>query len=139
MHINEQWLVQSTEEDVGNIAGTVFAVLINILFFVVLPIGICICVGCCIRSHNRSRHRPPITRVVSPNPSSRGTTLVTSNQSCTAVPSSNQMTSSFIAMVPYPQEPVYKDAQFSCQDAPPSYFEATAYPSCNISQAAEVL
>ena len=118
------------------------AVLINVLFFVVLPITICVCVGCCIRSQNKRTRRPAVTRVMPPNPSSRGTTstVVTLNQRHTPVASSNQVTTSFnfSAAVPYPQEPVYKDAQLSCQDAPPSYFEATAYPAIDAQQAAQV-
>ena len=63
---------------------------------------------------------------------------MTLNQRHTPVASSNQVTSSFnfSAAVPYPQEPVYKDAQLSCQDAPPSYFDATAYPAIDAQQAA---
>ena len=65
---------------------------------------------------------------------------MTLNQRHTPVASSNQVTSSvnFSAAVPYPQEPVYKDAQLSCQDAPPSYFDATAYPAIDAQQAAKV-
>ena len=117
-----------------------FTVCINVFFVVVLPIIICICVCCCNRYHNKRTHRSVVTRVMPPNPSSRGTTstAVTLNQTHTP---SNQVTSSFniSAAVSYPQEPVYKDAQLSCQDAPPSYFEATAYPAIDAQQAAQVI
>ena len=63
---------------------------------------------------------------------------MTLNQRHTPTAFSQQATSSVSAAVPYPQEPVYKDAQLSCQDAPPSYFEATAYPAFDAQQAAKV-
>lgn len=34
----------------------------------------------------------------------------------------------------YPPQPVYKDAEFSSQDAPPSYDAALAIPSCTTQQ-----
>jgi hypothetical protein len=114
------------------------AVLVNVFIFIVLPITIGMCIGCCIRYRKKRARRSVVTRVMSSNPSSRGATVVTLNQRHTPVASSNQVTSSFnfSAAVPYPQEPVYKDAQLSCQDAPPSYFEATAYPAIDAQQAA---
>ena len=61
---------------------------------------------------------PARTHVAATNPSAETTTAVTSNRTeiSTATP------------LPYPQEPVYKDAQFSSQDAPPSYSDALALP-----------
>ena len=115
------------------------ALLITVLFLVVLPITICmLCVGCCIRYRKKRARRSVVTCVVPRNLCSRATTVVTLNQRHTPVASSNQVTSSFnfSAAVPYHQEPVYKDAQLSCQDAPPSYFDATAYPAIDAQQAA---
>ena len=61
--------------------------------------------------------------MVATNPSAETTTAVTSNQAGTTT----------AAPVPYPQEPEYKDTQFSSQDALPSYNDAIA-----LSQAAQV-
>jgi hypothetical protein len=117
------------------------AVLVNVFIFIVLPITIGMCIGCCIRYRKKRARRSVVSRVVSSNPTSRGATVVTLNQRHTPVASSNQVTSSFnfSAAVPYPQEPVYKDAQLSCQDALPSYFDATAYPAIDAQQAAAQL
>ena len=129
--IHVQQRVYPSAIDGGAIAGTVFVVVGNVFFFVVLPILICICICCCIRYRKKRAHRSVVTHVIPPNLSSRGTTVMTLNQRHTPVASSHQVTSSFnfSAAVPCPQEPVYKDAQLSCQDAPPSYFDATAYPA----------
>ena len=62
------------------------------------------------------------SRVVATNPSAGTTTLVTSNQTETSV----------AAPMPYPQEPVYKDTQFSSQEAPPSYADVTALPQAQV-------
>ena len=56
----------------------------------------------------------------------------------TTLVSWNQMNTTIASTLPYAQEPVYKDAQFTNPDAPPSYFEATAYPSHDVPQVAEV-
>ena len=78
------------------------------LFFIALPIlfGGSIC--CCIRYYRkRQRQRTVVTRVVSPDPRSRGTTLVSLNQMSTPIASSNPTATSFIPTLPYQQEPVY--------------------------------
>ena len=72
---------------------------------------------------SRRSNRPVRTRIVATAPSPGATTVLTSSQAGT----------SSAAPVQYPQQPVYKDAKFSNQDAPPSYTDATAYP-----QAAQV-
>ena len=89
---------------------------------------------------SRRKNCPVRTRIVATNPSTGTTTLVTSNQTetSTAAPSnqrgtstaapSNQPGTSTAAPVAYPQEPVYKDTQFSSQEAPPSYTDVTALP-----------
>ena len=64
------------------------------------------------------KNRPVPTRVVATTHSAGATTVVTSSQAGTST----------AAPVQYPQQPVYKDAKFSNQDAPPSYTDATAYP-----------
>ena len=71
----------------------------------------------------RRSNRPVQTHVVATAPSPGTTTVVNSSQAGTST----------AAPVQYPLQPVYKDAQFSNQDAPPSYADATAYP-----QAAQV-
>ena len=81
---------------------------------------------------NTRTHRPAATRVIPPSP--RPITLL--NQ--TSIPVASSSTTSFTAQVPYAQQPVYRDTQFSYPDAPPSYSEATASPSCGVPQATEV-
>ena len=44
-------------------------------------------------------------------------------------------TSSFINLTPLPEQPMYKDAELSNPDAPPSYFEAA---TCDALQMREV-
>ena len=88
---------------------------------------------------NIRRHRPdrPVaTRVIPPSP--RPITLL--NQTSIPVASTSQAVLSFTAQVPYAhvQQPVYKETQFSYPDAPPSYSEAIAYPSCGVPPATEV-
>ena len=137
IHVHVQQHVYPSAVDGRTIVAAVLAVFINVFFFIVLPITICICICCCIRYQKKRARRSVVTRVMSSNPSSRGTTVMTLNQRHTPVASSNQVTSSFnfSAAVPYPQDPVYKDAQLSSQDAPPSYCEATAYPAIDAQQA----
>ena len=119
--------------DVGFIAGMTFVAVGNTFLFIVLPITICVCFCCHIRYRKKRARRSVVTHVMSSNPN----TIVTLNQRHTP---SNQLTSSFnfSAAVPYPQEPVYKDAQLSCQDAPPSYLNTTAYPAIDAQQVAQV-
>ena len=52
----------------------------------------------------------------------------TTSAATNTVVTSDQTGTSFSAPAPYLQQNVYKDAQWSCQDAPPSYFDATAFP-----------
>ena len=109
-----------------------FVVVGNLLLCVGLPIIICICIGCAIKYQKTRARRTVVTRVVSRDSRSRGMTLVPT------IASSNPTATSFTSTLPYAQEPVYKDAQFTNPDAPPSYFEATAYPSHDVPQVAEV-
>ena len=67
---------------------------------------------------SRRKNRPVRTRILATNPSAGTTTVVTSNQTETST----------AAPMPYPQEPVYKDTQFSSQEAPPSYADVTTLP-----------
>ena len=86
-----------------------------LLLFIGIPI--CVVIGvCCVASRS---NRPVQTRVMATT-----TPTATTN----TVSTSNQPGTSFSAPAPHLQQNVYKDAQFSCQDAPPSYFEATAFP-----------
>ena len=80
----------------------------SLLFFVVIPV----CIGCAVKRLRRSTVR---THAVA-----TGTTVVTANlASATSAPTAQ----------PQFQQQVYKDAQFSSQEAPPSYTAATALPT----------
>ena len=125
---------ETTGEDSSSRSGGIIATALFIVFGV--PIIICFCVCCCIKYMNIRRHRPAVTRVILPSP--RPITLL--NQTTIPVASSSQAVLSFTAQVPYyAQQPVYKETQFSYPDAPPSYSEAIAYPSCGEPPATEVL
>ena len=104
--------------------GLVVGVSVSAVVLLIL-IGIPACIGigfCCVAS---KRNYPVQTRVMTTTPSAPTNTVVTSDQAGTP----------FSAPAPDPhlQQNVYEGAQWSCQNAPPSYFEATAFP-----QAAEV-
>ena len=88
-----------------------------IFFCIGVPSFICILVFCVVYNQRR---RPTIqTRVVSTMPSTGATTVVSSNQN-------TSFSTSAPVAAPYPtQQPVYKGAQFSSQDAPPPYDDAT--------------
>ena len=83
---------------------------------------------------NRSSQRPLRTHVVSTTPAT-GATVDTSNQT-TSTANTNLYAQSQHPQQPqpsvlytqpqYPQQPVYKDAQLSFQQPPPSYDAATA-------------
>jgi hypothetical protein len=107
-------ILQSTV-NVGLIVGASVSIVFLLIF---IGIPLCVVVGvCCAASKT---NRPARSRVVATTrrTGAGASTLVTSNQAGT----------SFTAPVQYPQQPVYKDAQFSCYNAPPSYSEATAFP-----------
>ena len=93
------------------------------LVFLILVIGVPICIVMGVYCLSRKSNRPVQTRIVATNPVAGATTAVTSSQAGTST----------AAPVQYSLQPVYKDAQFSNQDAPPSYANAIAYP-----QAAQV-
>ena len=86
-------------------------------------IGVPLCIVMGVYCLSRKSNRPVQARIVATAPMAGATTVVTSNQAGT----------SSATPVQYPLQPVYKDAQFSNQDAPPSYTDAAAYP-----QAAQV-
>ena len=86
-----------------------------LLFFVGIPVCI---VGCYAAIKAPRSVVQTRTRTVATNPISGASPVVTPNQAST----------SFSTPLQYPQHPVYKDAQFSCEDAPPSYADATAFP-----------
>ena len=86
--------------------------LLILLFF----IGIPICIGVIIRYRSR---RPLRTHVVATTPAT-GATVVTPNQT-TSMTNPN-----LYAQSQHPQQPVYKDAQLSFQEPPPSYYADTA-------------
>ena len=81
-------------------------------------IGVPLCIVMGVYCLSRRSNLPVRTRIVATAPSPGATTLVTSSQAETAT----------AAPVQYQEQPVYKDTQFSNQDAPPSYTDATAYP-----------
>ena len=85
-----------------------------------MPSFICILVFCVI--HKQNRRSTVQMRVVTTTPSAGATTVVTSDQN-------TSFTTPAPVAAPYPkQQPVYKDAKFSNQDAPPSYDAATGFP-----------
>ena len=103
-----------------NSAGLVVGLTFGLIFFLLLFIGspICVWVILCCYKMNRSQ-RPLQTRVVATTPAT-GATVVNPNQTTsTANPS-------FFTQPQYPQQPVYKDAQLSSQEPPPSYDTVTA-------------
>ena len=91
--------------------------------FLILVIGVPLCIVMGVYCLSRKSNRPVQTRIVATAPMAGATTAVTSSQAGTST----------AAPVQYPLQPVYKDAQFSSPSAPPSYTDATAYP-----QAAQV-
>ena len=88
------------------------------LLALILLIGIPLCIFIAVYRLSRRKKRAVQTRVMATNPSAETTTVVSSNQSGTTT----------AAPVPYPQEPEYKETQFSSQDAPPSYNDTIALP-----------
>ena len=96
-----------------------FQTTVNVGLIIGIFVGIPVCilvVGC--YAAKRSRRSVVRTRIVATNPISGATPVVTPNQASTSFGTRGQ----------YPQHPVYKDAQFSCQNAPPPYADATAFP-----------
>ena len=94
------------------------------IFFIGVPSFICVLVFCIIKKQNR--RRTVQTRVVTTTPSAGATTVLTSNQN-------TSLTTPAPVATPYPtQQPLYKDTQFSNQDAPPSYDAATAFPQVEV-------
>ena len=101
------------KDDVGLIIGLSVGMFF-LLFFVGIPV--CILVVRCYAA--RKTHRSVVqtrTRIVATNPNIAETPEVTPNQAST----------SFSTPL---QQPVIGEAQFSCEDAPPSYADATAFP-----------
>ena len=89
--------------------GLVVGLAVGLSFLITVPVLVVVC-ALCARSTVR-------THAVATTPSG-GTTVVTANQAST--------TSAPIAQPPLQQQ-AYKDAQFSSQEAPPSYTAATAF------------
>ena len=87
--------------------------------FLIIFIGLPICVVAGVYYAARRTNRPVQTRVVASTPRPRTTTELTSNQTG----------ASSAAPVQYPQQPAYTDTQLIYQDAPPSYtdIDVTAY------------
>ena len=85
--------------------------------FLIIFIGLPICVVAGVYYAARRTNRPVQTLVVATTPRPRTTTVVTSSQAGTSTAAPAQ----------YPLQPVYKAAQFSNQDAPPSYTDVNAY------------
>ena len=106
------WFNPCTDVNVGLAVG---------LFFLILVIGVPLCIVMGVYCLSRKSNRPVQTHVVATAPSAGATTVVTSSQAGT----------SSAAPVQYPLQPVYADTQFS--SAPLPYPDATAY-----SQAAQV-
>ena len=95
-----------------------------IFFFVGVPSFICILVYRFI--HKQNGRRTVQTRIITTTPSTGTTAVVTSNLD-------TSFTTPAPVAAPHPtQQPVYKDANFSNQAAPPSYDAATAFPQVDI-------
>ena len=104
----------------ANLAAAIILPIVAILLCIGCPVFFCVLICCIIRRQNR--RRTVRTHVVTTTPSAGETTVVTSNQN-------SSLTTPAPVAAPYPtQQPVYKDAKFSNQDAPPSYDVATAFP-----------
>ena len=105
-----------------NVAGLAVGLTVGLIFLLFI-VGVPICIGVIIcYTTNKSSRRALRTHVVATTPAT-GTTVVTSNQTTsTANPN-------LYAQPQYPQQPqqpVYKDAQLSFQEPPPSYDALTA-------------
>ena len=111
------------------------------LFVLVLFIGVPLCIIVRIYCFSGRKTHLVRTRVVATTASAG---ITTSNQTGTSTAApydqtgtstaalSNHTRTSTAAPVAYPQEPVYKDTQFSNQDAPPSYTDAIALPNAQV-------
>ena len=100
----------------GNV-GLVVGLTVGLSFLFITCVGVSALVVCALCAENKRRRSTVRTHAVATTPSG-GTTVVTANQAST--------TSAPIAQPPLQQQ-VYKDAQFSSQEAPPSYTTATAF------------
>ena len=91
------------------------------LVFLILLIGVPLCIVMGVYCLSRRSNRPVQTHVVATAPMAGATTVVTSSQAGTST------------TAPDPLQPAYADTQFSSPSAPSTYPDATAYP-----QAAQV-
>ena len=99
--------------------GLAVGLSLGLFFLIVLSLVVPICFVCCFVCAAK-RHRSTVrTHVVATTPSGE-TTVVTANQATA--------TSAPVVQPPLQQQE-YKHAQFSSQEAPPSYSAATAFPT----------
>ena len=105
------------------------------LFFGVFFLALPICIGMAIYCNAKKRVRNTRTHVVTTTPST-GPSVVTSTRDTsftntpTTYPYPRQPYPTQFTPDPYPTQPqpVYKDAQFSYGEAPPSYNAALSFP-----------
>ena len=107
--------------------GLAVGVSLGLILCMALPI----CIGLAIYCKTKRRKKNVRTLVITTAPSS-GPTPVTSTQetsfTTTPIAYSTQTTQFTPASYPTQPQPVYKDAQLSSGEAPPSYEDALAYP-----------
>ena len=94
--------------------------LVGLVSFVIIIVGALICFFSVMYYTTKKTNRLVQAHVMATTPTAGATTGVTSNQT-------GAFTAASVSYHTY-QEPVYRDAQLSSQDVPPSYTSATPFP-----------